>query len=217
MIRLIGAGARPGHARTVRTTLWTAPNMLTIARFLCVPWFVWLIISDAYAGAVVVLVLLGSTDWIDGYIARRFNQESTVGTWMDPVADRAALIVVAATFVVDGVAPAWLIWTIVIPDVILIANALILFHGPLHLPVSNVGKVRTALLLLGAPLLLLQRVPGFEASWLGIAATTILAVGCVGHLIAFYGYFVAAHRKYRDERRAGEFPAPMRQESAGGS
>ena len=106
------------------------------------------------------------------------------------------------TFVVDGVAPAWLVWTIVIPDAILIINALILFHGPISLPVTNIGKIRTALLLVGSPLLLLQRVEGFDQPWLEITATTLLVLGCIGHLIAFYGYFTAAHRVYRLERSA---------------
>lgn len=202
MIRLIGAGGKPGHTPAELDTFWTVPNIITIVRFLGVPLFVLFIVQRDYAAAVVTLVLLGSTDWVDGYVARRFGQVSAVGKWLDPVADRTALIVVAVTFVVDGVAPAWLVWTIVIPDAVLIINALILFRGRLSLPVSNIGKIRTALLLVGSPLLLLQRVEGFDQPWLEVTATTLLILGCIGHLIAFYGYFTAAHRLYRSERRA---------------
>jgi cardiolipin synthase len=160
---------------------------------------------------VVTLVLVGSTDWVDGYLARRFNQVSSVGQWLDPVADRTALIIVAVTFVVDGVAPAWLVWSIVIPDAILITNALILFGSRLRLPVSVVGKIRTALLLLGSPLLLLHRVPGFDDPSLLAVAHGLLIAGCVGHFIAFYGYFTAAHRLHRAERAAGR---PLTQPAA---
>lgn len=202
MIRLIGAGGKPGETPAELDTFWTVPNIITVVRFLGVPLFVMFIIQREYAAAVITLVLLGSTDWVDGYVARRFGQVSSVGKWLDPVADRTALIVIAVTFVVDGVAPAWLVWTIVIPDAILIINALILFHGPISLPVTNIGKIRTALLLVGSPLLLLQRVEGFDQPWLEITATTLLVLGCIGHLIAFYGYFTAAHRVYRLERSA---------------
>ncbi len=202
MIRLIGAGGKPGQPAAVLTTFWTAPNIITVLRFCGVPLFVYFIVQKDYAAAVITLVLLGSTDWVDGYIARRFSQVSTVGKWLDPVADRTALIVVAVTFVVDGIAPAWLVWTIVIPDAILIANLLILFRGPRHFPVSNIGKIRTALLLLGSPLLLLQRVEGFDQPWLLITANTLLILGCLGHIVAFYGYFTAAHALYRRERSA---------------
>lgn len=202
MIRLIGAGGKPGHTPAELDTFWTVPNILTVVRFLGVPLFVMFVVQRDYAAAVITLVLLGSTDWIDGYIARRFGQVSSVGKWLDPLADRTALIVVAVTFVVDGVAPAWLVWAIVIPDAILITNALILFRGRLRLPVSNIGKIRTALLLVGSPLLLLQRVEGFNQPWLEITANVLLILGCIGHVIAFYGYFVAAHRLYRLERTA---------------
>lgn len=202
MIRLIGAGGKPGETPAELNTFWTVPNIITVVRFLGVPLFVMFIVQREYAAAVITLVLLGSTDWVDGYVARRFGQVSSVGKWLDPVADRTALIVIAVTFVVDGVAPAWLVWTIVIPDAILIINALILFHGPISLPVTNIGKIRTALLLVGSPLLLLQRVEGFDQPWLEITATTLLVLGCIGHLIAFYGYFTAAHRVYRLERSA---------------
>lgn len=201
-MRLIGAGGRPGETPAELDTFWTVPNIITVVRFLGVPLFVMFIVQREYAAAVITLVLLGSTDWVDGYVARRFGQVSSVGKWLDPVADRTALIVIAVTFVVDGVAPAWLVWTIVIPDAILIINALILFHGPIALPVSNIGKIRTALLLVGSPLLLLQRVEGFDQPWLEITATTLLILGCIGHLIAFYGYFTATHRLYRLERSA---------------
>lgn len=202
MIRLIGAGGKPGETPAELDTFWTVPNIITVVRFLGVPLFVMFIVQREYAAAVITLVLLGSTDWVDGYVARKFGQVSSVGKWLDPVADRTALIVIAVTFVVDGVAPAWLVWTIVIPDAILIINALILFHGPISLPVTNIGKIRTALLLVGSPLLLLQRVEGFDQPWLEITATTLLVLGCIGHLIAFYGYFTAAHRVYRLERSA---------------
>ncbi|WP_182976897.1 MULTISPECIES: CDP-alcohol phosphatidyltransferase family protein [Arthrobacter] len=199
-MKLIGAGAQPGSEGAELATPWTLPNLITVIRFLIVPLFVWLITQQRYGAAVIALVIMGSTDWVDGYVARRLNQVSVVGKWLDPVADRTALMVVAVTFVVAGIAPAWLVWTIVIPDAIIIINALILFRGPLHLEVVTVGKVRTTLLLVGAPLLLLHRVEGFGQQWLLIVAQALLAAGCVLHLIAFYAYFTAAHRKYRLER-----------------
>ncbi|MHA7191346.1 CDP-alcohol phosphatidyltransferase family protein [Arthrobacter sp. MDT2-16] len=199
-MRLIGAGARAGSEGVELATPWTLPNLITIIRFLGVPLFVWFIAQQRYGAAVLTLVVVGSTDWVDGYVARRLQQVSAVGKWLDPVADRTALIVIAITFVVDGIAPAWLLWAIVIPDIILIVNALVLFRGPLHLPVITVGKVRTALLLVGAPLLLLNRVEGFGQDWILVVAQGLLAAGCVLHLVAFVAYFRAAHRKYRLER-----------------
>jgi cardiolipin synthase len=183
-------------------TFWTVPNVITVLRFLGVPLFVAFIVGEDYGPAFITLVVVGSTDWVDGYLARRLNQVSRVGQWLDPVADRLALIVVAVTFVVQGIAPAWLVLAIVVPDAILIVNALVLFHGSPNLPVSNVGKIRTALLLLGAPLLLLQRVPGFDYGWLSTTGNAVLFLGCVGHLIAAVGYLRASWAKHARERSA---------------
>lgn len=202
MIRLIGAGTRPGRETTVTDTFWTVPNVITVLRFLGVPLFVYFVAGEKYGPAFITLVVVGSTDWVDGYLARRLNQVSKVGQWLDPVADRLALIVVASTFVVQGIAPAWLVLSIVIPDAILIVNALVLFHGSPDLPVSNAGKIRTALLLLGALLLLLQRVPGFDYDWLSATGNAVLLLGCVGHIYAAAGYLRAAWHKYARERSA---------------
>ncbi len=197
MIRLIGAGTRPGRGERVLETFWTIPNLITILRFLGVPLFVWLIVQDNYGAAFITLVIVGSTDWVDGYLARRLDQVSAAGKWLDPVADRLALIIVATVFVVDRIAPGWFIWAIVIPDIILIINSLILFRGSPNLPVSNTGKIRTALLLVGAPMLLLQKVPGFDYEWLVIAGNTVLVLGCIGHIAAFFGYLRASWQKHR--------------------
>lgn len=201
-MRIIGAGTRHGVEYRELHTFWTVPNLITVLRFLAVPLFVWFIARESYGAATVTLVVLGTTDWVDGYIARRFDQISSVGKWLDPVADRLALIIVATTFVAAGIAPWWLLLSIIIPDAILLFFSLMLFHGSPELPVTDIGKVRTALLLLGTPLLLLHRVEGFGHDWLLTAAYIILAAGCAGHVLAWLGYMRAAWRKYRTLRVA---------------
>jgi len=202
-VKIIGAGGRDDIDYRVLTTFWTVPNLITVLRFGLVPVFVWLVVSDHYAWATLVLVILGATDWIDGYAARRLNQISTVGKWLDPVADRLALIVVAIVFVADGIAPAWLVYSIVIPDVVLIINAWVLFRGNPHLAVSNLGKIRTALLLVGTPLLLLSQVGAAESAVLEGLAIVMLAIACLLHIVAAVFYFRLARRKARTLESGG--------------
>jgi len=196
-MKLIGAGTRGNYEYRELHTFWTVPNLITVLRFLAVPLFVWLIARSDYLEATIVLAVLGSTDWVDGYIARRFDQISSVGRWLDPLADRLAMIIVAATFFAAGIAPLWLLMAIVIPDAILLVFALALFRGSPDLPVTNVGKIRTALLLAGTPLLLLHKAlePGHE--WLQALAYVLLVLGSIGHLLAWIGYMRAAWRKHR--------------------
>lgn len=194
-MRIIGAGTRDNFEYRLLTTFWTVPNLITVCRFLLVPLFIWQTVTLHYGWATLTLVILGSSDWIDGYAARRLDQISTVGKWLDPVADRVALIVVASTFVATEIAPAWLVVAIVIPDLILIINTLVLFRGSPHLKVSNLGKIRTALLLIGTPFLLLGNTNWGKGTMLGDIATWTLAVACVLHVVAAVQYFVQAQRK----------------------
>src|SRR5699024_4960582 len=76
---------------TVGNDWLTIPNLVTLIRFLLVPVFVWLMFRDDYGNALIILVVLFSTDWIDGFLARKLKQGSTVGKWLDPLADRLSL------------------------------------------------------------------------------------------------------------------------------
>lgn len=194
-MRIIGAGTREGYEYRLLDTFFTVPNFVTVARFLLVPVFVVQTLSEHYGWATLTLVVLGSTDWIDGYLARKLDQISTVGAWLDPVADRLALIVVTATFVATGLAPAWLVYSIVIPDAVLIINALILFRGNPRLKVSLGGKIRTALLLVATPMLLLGNTDWGRESVLIPISTIVLAVACVLHVVVAVNYFIRARAK----------------------
>src|SRR5215210_3588024 len=103
-MRFIGAGARQGQRQVDRDLILTVPNALTVLRFMGVPLFIWLVLArKEYGFAVLVLAIMASTDWIDGYVARRFNQTSHLGRILDPLADRLALISVAVTLVAAGI------------------------------------------------------------------------------------------------------------------
>lgn len=195
MIRLIGAGTREDVEYVVTDRVLTVPNIITLARFLLVPVFVYYAVTSHYLAAFITLTVLSTTDWVDGYLARRLNQISTVGKWLDPLADRLALMITSTTLVLVGIIPMWLILAIVIPDAVLIINAWLLFRGSPELEVTNLGKIRTALLLVGTPLLLLTRVPGVpEQPWTTIAVLVVL-LGAIGHVIVAAQYLVLAHRK----------------------
>ena len=205
-MRLIDAGLREDHEYRVRDTWLTLPNLITLARFALVPVFVWLTVSGRHLDAFLTLAVLSGTDWVDGYVARRFDMISTVGRWLDPVADRLSLVVVVATFVATGIAPVWFILAIAIPDAVLTAVCLWLFGGSPDLKVTVLGKVRTALLLVGTPLLLLARVPGVEGGPWGGVALALVGAGCLLHVVAAGDYLVHAVRKARGLHAAGVDP-----------
>lgn len=198
-MKFIGAGARPGRPQVDHDVILTIPNLLTVVRFMGVPLFMWLVLAQKeYGAGVVVLAIMAGTDWIDGYIARRFDQASKLGRVLDPIADRLALLAVAFTLVIAGVVHWLYLAALVVPDAVLLVLTLSLFRGHPDLPVSVVGKVRTGLLLLGTPLLVLSRLDTGFAGQLLIAAWVVLGLGLVGHWLAAYNYFWAILRKGRE-------------------
>jgi cardiolipin synthase len=167
-----------------------------------VPLFIWLVLAQhEYGAGVIVLAVMACTDWVDGYVARRFDQASRLGRVLDPIADRLALLAVAVTLVIAGVVNWLYLAALVVPDAILLVLTLSLFRGHPDLPVSAVGKVRTGLLLLGTPMLVLSRLDTGYAGPLFVAAWIVLGLGLVGHWIAAYNYFWAMLRKGRNRPR----------------
>ena len=88
--------------------IFTVPNLISVLRLLCIPLFVWVLFgAENRSAAAILLAVLGATDWVDGWIARRFNQTSELGKILDPTADRLLLIVSIPSLIIDGSIPLW--------------------------------------------------------------------------------------------------------------
>jgi cardiolipin synthase len=134
----------------------TLPNALSVLRLLGVPLFLWLVLTERDGLAVAVLMVSGFTDWLDGKIARRWNQMSRVGALLDPAADRLYILATLIGLTVRDVVPLWLTVALVGRDVFLATTLPVLRrHGYGPLPVHFLGKAATFNLLAGFPLLLL--------------------------------------------------------------
>ena len=86
----------------------TVPNVITVVRLLCIPLFVWLLFgAHRQTAAAVLLAVLGATDWVDGFVARRYHQVSTLGKVLDPAADRILVATAVIAIMVYGAVPLW--------------------------------------------------------------------------------------------------------------
>jgi cardiolipin synthase len=144
----------------------TIPNIISIVRLAGVPLFLWLIlVPEADGWALVVLMLSGVSDYLDGYLARRLNQTSKLGAILDPVADRLYILSTVVGLAVRDVIPWWL--AILLPARDLFLWGLVPFlrtRGYSALPVHFLGKAATANLLYAFPLLLLGDGTGVVAT-----------------------------------------------------
>lgn len=149
----------------------TVPNLLSALRLLGVPLFLWLILGpQADALAIVVLALAGFTDWLDGYLARKWHQISRLGQLLDPVADRLYILATLVGLLLRGIVPLWFVVLLVSRDVIMSVVLVVLKgRGVTGLPVHFLGKAATFCLLYAFPLLLL----GDGTGWLADTAKVV--------------------------------------------
>jgi cardiolipin synthase len=141
---------------SLRQELRSIPNMLSILRLVLVPVFLWLLLNDHMFWALFVLAFAGASDWLDGYIARRFNQITELGRVLDPAADRLYIFASLIGLVINGNIPAWLAIAVIARDVmLLIVYPVLATHGYGPLPVHFLGKAGTFALLYALPLMLL--------------------------------------------------------------
>jgi cardiolipin synthase len=136
------------------TSLLTIPNLITLLRLLCLPLFLYLLFGlDNRLAAGWLLAGLGATDWVDGYLARRLGQVSEFGKKFDPTVDRLLFIVAIIAIIIDGAAPVWFCWAVLIRELLVggtVAVATVFFHMP-RFDVIWWGKLGTALLLGAVP------------------------------------------------------------------
>ena len=166
----------------------TVPNLISFVRLLCVPLFLYLLFGrDQRADAAILLAVLGCTDWIDGYIARRWNQVSTLGKVLDPTADRLLLAVGVIGILVDGSVPVVVAALTITREVIVGAAVLVLAAlGARRIDVTWAGKAGTFGQMIAYPLFL----AGESDLWWQEAATPLAWVAVVPALV--FSYWAAA-------------------------
>jgi len=157
---------------------------------LCVPVFVWLAWSDREGAAAVLLAVLGATDWVDGWIARHFDQGSELGKILDPTADRALLVAGAVVLLTQHLPPLVnAVLVVALAREVLVAGATLAVAaaGARRIDVLWAGKAGTLALMFAMPMFLIaQAAPSVHAVF------TFLGWGfAIGGVL--FGYYAAFH------------------------
>jgi len=182
----------------------TAPNVITMARLLCIPLFLWLLFGAHHqTAAAILLAVLGATDWVDGFVARRYHQVSTFGKVLDPTADRILVGTAVIAVIVHGAVPLWFGLATIAREVLVSAMVLLLAAlGAARIDVLWVGKAGTFGLMFAYPTFLL----GYgDAGWqepIRIIAWVTGIVGLTLAWIAAASYVAPARQALRDGRAA---------------
>jgi cardiolipin synthase len=175
---------RPAHAGA--HGVLTIPNVVSIVRLCCVPLFLYLLFGrDNRAAAAYLLGALGATDWVDGYIARHFDQVSTVGKVLDPTADRVLLGVAIIAIMMDGSIPLW-IGALTIVREVLVSGAVVVLAalGARRIDVTWAGKAGTFALMFAVPLFLGSHADNL--GWQGLAGFLAWVFVIPGIILSWY-------------------------------
>lgn len=125
----------------------TLANKITMFRVFCIPVFIILMYMDGTAmqmAALVVFVIASVSDFVDGYIARHYNQVSDFGKFMDPLADKMLVITAMLMFVAQGRMPAWILALVITREFAVSGLRLIAVEGGRVIAAAKSGKIKTA-------------------------------------------------------------------------
>jgi cardiolipin synthase (CMP-forming) len=180
----------------------TVPNAITLVRLACIPVFVWLLFgAERQTAAAVLLAVLGATDWIDGFVARRYHQVSTLGKVLDPVADRVLVMTAVVAIIVHGAVPLWFGLATIAREVVVSAAVLLLASlGAARIDVLWVGKAGTFALMFAYPAFLLGH---GTAGWQEPIRIVAWVTGILGLTLAWVAagsYVPVARRAVADGR-----------------
>ena len=189
----------------------TVPNVITFLRLALLPVFLWLLfVEEDRATAAALLAVLGATDFLDGYIARHFNQVSNLGKVLDPVADRLIFIVGGGAILIDGSVPTWFAVLVLVREILVsVATVAIAAMGARRIDVTWFGKAGTFGLMCAFPLFLAG---ASTVWWADFAQAAAWMCGIPGLVFSYYAaltYIPLGRRALREGRadRAAARPA----------
>ena len=165
--------------------LLNAPNLVTLSRIILIPLLIgvyyapWLTEETQNITATTIFIFAGITDWLDGYLARKLNQMSAFGAFLDPVADK--LIVVAALLALLYLNRVDMIVTLIIIGREIAISALREWMAKMgqaaSVAVAFIGKLKTVAQMVAIPLLLFHdQLLGLDCQWLGTILINVAAV-----------------------------------------
>ena len=121
------------------------PNILTLFRFILIPFIFISITNEQYLTAFIILTISGITDILDGFIARKFNFITNFGKLIDPLSDKATQICVLLALVLNNIVPLWILFIVFLKELIMIAGASFLYGKELVVSSKWYGKLSTVL------------------------------------------------------------------------
>jgi len=168
-------------------------NKLTILRIFLIPIFIYIFFSSlpySNIAAFILYILAGITDFLDGFIARKYNMKTKAGTVLDPLADKLMLISVMTSLYIKTLIPIWPLLIIILKELLMIILGILLYNKDFVIPSNIIGKFSTTIFYISICLLILS---DKWAIWLLYIALSL-------SLLAFISYFIFYKRTTKSKK-----------------
>ena len=178
---------RPTH---VDPPALNIPNMITLGRVLSVPVVFWLLLTTRYQTAFFLFVLAGLSDAVDGWLAKRYNLQTELGAYLDPLADKLLIVCIFVAMGWLGELPSWLVIAVVSRDLLIVTGVMLawLLDHPVRIQPLVVSKANTFAQLLLAAVVLADT--GFKLGLGGLRDVLVVATGVLT-VASLWAYTVA--------------------------
>ncbi len=182
-------------ARTGIDRIWTVPNAISFIRLVMVPVFLWLLVTGNDTTALIVLIIATTSDFVDGIIARNFNQVTRLGMYLDPLSDRLFIAASVIGLAIRGLIPAPLLAVVLARDLVLLSVVLYRRLRIADFPrVTFVGKTATFILFIAFPVVVLGTVWTDAPVPLEFIGWLLGGIGAGVYWVAGFGYLGVLRR-----------------------
>lgn len=170
----------------------TIPNLITVARLFLVPLVIVMIADARWEAAFIIFVVAGISDAVDGFLARHCGMASELGSYLDPIADKALIVSIYITLAVVGAVPLWLVILVVARDIMIVAAVLLswLLDRPVVIAPFLVSKLNTAAQVAFAALALGSRAFGVDPGQVGMVGEFVVALLTLVSMAAYLAFWL---------------------------
>lgn len=175
--------------RTGLDRIWTIPNVISFIRLLMVPVFLWLLVAGNDGPALTILIIATTSDFVDGMIARNFNQVTRLGMYLDPMSDRLFIAASVIGLAARDMIPVPLLAVVLARDVVLLVVVLYRRLRIADFPrVTFIGKTATFILFTAFPIIVWGTVWDAAPLPLETIGWVLGVAGAVTYWVAGFGY-----------------------------
>lgn len=166
----------------------TIPNLISIIRLGMVPYIVWTLFDGRALLAFALFVVVGISDGVDGFIARKFNQRTELGAYLDPIADKTLLMAMFASLGILGSIPLWLVIIVLTRDVLILAGVMVAFAlgNPIEIKPLFVSKANTAVQIVLVSLALAIPAFGLDLATILLSVVWLCAALTIASAFAYF-------------------------------